>query len=185
MKHVNYTEEDVNIANRSINVAYILAGCLAQACEDMEEYLTKIYSDLQYENKRKVGEILKESKRLSKLVEQLEEMSILKCDDNSVYQHDCAKDHYYAILLRAIQLIGADHLSEVRSLYIYNYLKNFQDLIKMPKMALREHMAFYGVRRRIADGTIDVEEARKCLVLKPNGFYENKSDKSKADNGKD
>lgn len=185
MKQVQYTQEDIDTANRSINIAYILAACLAQACEDMNQYLLKINSDLRHDNKHKVKEVLKESIKLIKLLNKLEEISILRCDENSVYAYDCAKDHYYAILLRVIQILGADHLSEVRALYVYNYLKNFKDLIQMPKMEIRESMAFFGVRRRLAEGEINLEEARKCLELKQKGFYENKSDKSKASNGKD
>lgn len=185
MKQVSYTQEDVNTANRSINIAYILAACLSQACEDMNQYLLKINSDLRYDNKHKVNEVLKESSKLVKLLDQLEDISILKCDSDSLYAYDCAKDHYYAILLRIIQVVGADHLSEVRALYVYNYLKNFKDLIQMPQMDLRESMAFFGVRRRMAEGEINLEEARKCLELKPRVTHENKSGKSKADNGKD
>lgn len=181
----NYTQEDVTIANRSINIAYILAGCLQQSCEDMTQYLTKINSDLKFDNKRQVNIILDLSNKLIKAVDKLERMSILKCDEDSVYAHDCARDHYYAILLRSIQIMGADSYSEVRALYIYNYLKQFKDYVEMPKMRLREDMAFYGVRRRLAEGKIDINEARKCLELKPREVtsYENQSDKPETDNG--
>ena len=87
-------------------------------------------------------------------------------------------------LVRSIQIIGADSLSEVRALYIYNYLKQFKDYVDMPKMRLREDMAFYGVRRRIAEGKIDIESARTCLELKPRETsYENQSDNLETDNG--
>lgn len=180
-----YTKEDVTIASRSINIAYILAGCLSQACEDMEEYLKKINSGLRHNNKHQVNIVLNLASNLVKAVDNLEKMSILACDEDSIYAHDCAKDHYYAILLRSIQIMGADHLSEVRALYIYNYLKNFKDKIEMPKMQLREDMAFYGIRRRIAEGKIDINEARKCLELKPRESYEDQSSKSEANNSED
>lgn len=181
----NYTQEDVIIANRSVNIAYILASCFQQSCEDMTEYLNKVNSGLRFNNKRQVNIILDLSNRLVKAIDRLEQMSILNCDEESIYAHDCAKDHYYAILLRSIQIIGADSLSEVRALYIYNYLKQFKDYVDMPKMRLREDMAFYGVRRRLAEGEIDINEARKCLELKPRELtsYENQPDKSETDNG--
>ena len=181
----NYTQEDVTTANRSINIAYILAGCLQQSCEDMRQYLTKIKSDLKFDNKRQVNLILDLSNKLIKAVDKLEHMSILKCDEDSVYAHDCARDHYYAIPLRSIQIMGADSYSEVRALYIYNYLKQFKDYVEMPNMRLREDMAFYGVRRRLAEGEINVEAARKCIELKPREVtsYENQPDKSETDNG--
>lgn len=183
MKQVHYTQEDIDTANRSINIAYIFASCLAQACEDMNQYLLKINSDLRHDNKHKVNEVLKESTKLIRLLDKLEEISILKCNENSIYAYDCAKDHYYAILLRVIQILGADHLSEVRALYIYNHLKNFKDLIHMPKMETREDMAFFGVRRRLAEGEINLDEAHKCLELKEKS-YEDKSSNSKAHNSK-
>ena len=181
----NYTNEDVTTANRGINIAYILASCFQQSCEDMIDYLKKINSDLKFDNKRQVNLILDLSNKLIKAVDKLEQMSILKCDEDSVYAHDCARDHYYAILLRSIQIIGADSYSEVRALYIYNYLKQFKDYVEMPNMRLREDMAFYGVRRRLAEGEINAEAARKCIELKPREVtsYENKPDKSETDNG--
>lgn len=184
MKQVQYTQEDIDTANRSINIAYIFAACLAQACEDMNQYLLKINSDLRHDNKHKVNEVLRESSKLIRLLDNLEQISILKCDENSIYAYDCAKDHYYAILLRVIQILGADHLSEVRALYIYNHLKNFKDLLQMPKMDIIEDMAFFGVRRRLAEGEINLEEARKCLELKEKG-HEDKPDNSEAYNCKD
>lgn len=180
----NYTQEDVTTANRSINIAYILASCFQNACEDMIEYLKKINSDLKFDNKHQVNIILDLSNKLIKAIDKLEKMSILNCDEDSIYAHDCAKDHYYAILLRSIQIMGADRYSEVRALYIYNYLKQFKDYVDMPKMRLREDMAFYGVRRRIAEGKIDIESARTCLELKPRETsYENQSDNLETDNG--
>lgn len=153
----------------------------------MTQYLTKVKSDLKFDNKRQVNLILDLSKKLISAIDKLEQMSILKCDDDSVYAHDCAKDHYYVILLRSIQIMGADSYSEVRALYIYNYLKQFKDYVEMPKMKLREDMAFYGVRRRIASGEINTEAARKCLELKPREVtsYEDKSDKSETNNSED
>lgn len=181
----NYTNEDVTTANRGINIAYILASCFQQSCEDMIDYLKKINSDLKFDNKRQVNLILDLSNKLIKAIDKLESMSILNCDKDSIYAHDCARDHYYAILLRSIQIMGADSYSEVRALYIYNYLKQFKDYVEMPKMRLREDMAFYGVRRRLAEGEINAEAARKCIELKPREVtsYENQSDKSETDNG--
>ena len=46
-------------------------------------------------------------------------------------------------------------------------------------------MAFYGIRRRIAEGKIDINEARKCLELKPRESYEDQSSKSEANNSED
>lgn len=176
----NYTNDDVTTANRGINIAYILASCFQQSCEDMIDYLKKINSDLKFDNKRQVNLILDLSNKLIKAIDKLESMSILNCDKDSIYAHDCARDHYYAILLRSIQIMGADSYSEVRALYIYNYLKQFKDYVEMPKMRLREDMAFYGVRRRLAEGEINAEAARKCIELKPREVtsYENQSDKS-------
>lgn len=181
----NYTNDDVTTANRGINIAYILASCFQQSCEDMIDYLKKINSDLKFDNKRQVNLILDLSNKLIKAIDKLESMSILNCDKDSIYAHDCARDHYYAILLRSIQIMGADSYSEVRALYIYNYLKQFKDYVEMPKMRLREDMAFYGVRRRLAEGEINAEAARKCIELKPREVtsYENQSDKSETDNG--
>ena len=181
----NYTNEDVTTANRGINIAYILASCFQQSCEDMIDYLKKINSDLKFDNKRQVNLILDLSNKLIKAIDKLESMSILNCDKDSIYAHDCARDHYYAILLRSIQIMGADSYSEVRALYIYNYLKQFKDYVEMPKMRLREDMAFYGVRMRLAEGEINAEAARKCIELKPREVtsYENQSDKSETDNG--
>ena len=104
----NYTQEDVTTANRSINIAYIIASCFQNACEDMIEYLKKINSDLKFDNKHQVNIILDLSNKLIKAIDKLEKMSILNCDEDSIYAHDRAKDHYYAILLRSIQIIGAD-----------------------------------------------------------------------------
>ena len=179
-----YTKEDVITANRSINIAYIIASCLQQSCEDMNDYLKKVYLDLKFDNRRQLNTVLDLSKKLIKAIDKLEQLSILKCDDDSVYAHDCARDHYYAILLKSIELIGADKLSEVRALYIYNLLDKFNEYVEMPKMSTREEMAFYGVRRRIAEGKIDIESARTCLELKPRETsYENQSDKPETDNG--
>lgn len=178
------THDDVTIANRGINIAYILASCFKQSCEDMINYLNKINSSLRFDNKRQVNLILDLSNRLVKAIDKLEQMSILNCDEDSIYSYDCAKDYYYAILLRSIQIIGADRLSDVRALYVYNYLKQFKDYVEMPKMGIMEDIAFYGVRMRIANGEIDIKEARKCLELKQRETsYENQSDKPETDNG--
>lgn len=161
-----YTQDDVLTANRSVNIAYIMAGCLSLACEDMQEYLKKVRSDLKYSNKRQIGIVLELTKRLIKQIDQLEGMSILNCDDDSIYMHDCAQFNYYTILLRCIQVLGADNLTDLRALYLYNHIKRFEDLINLPKIDIREQQAFMGISKKIAHGDFSNDELYTCLKLK-------------------
>ena len=167
-KEHTYTEEDVVMANRQLNIAYIWAGCLQQACEDMDYYLKKINSGLRFENRRVMCEVLGLSKRIQSAIDRLEKISILTCSEEAVYKHDDALFKYYAHLLQLTQVIGSDEYSELRSLYLYNYIKNFEPRITFEKMDIREQIGFYGTRRRLAEGNWNMEEARKCLKLKSN-----------------
>ena len=64
-----YTKEDVITANRSINIAYIIASCLQQSCEDMNDYLKKVYLDLKFDNRRQLNTVLDLSKKLIKAID--------------------------------------------------------------------------------------------------------------------
>lgn len=161
----SYTEDDNIVANRAVNIAYILSGCFQLACEDMEVYLSKCNSGLKFENRRKINDILKLSKKLQKEIDNLEKMSILCCNEESVYAHDCTLFEYYTLMLKFIQIIGADDKSGLRAWGLYKHLCNFRDSITFPRMRIREVEAFEHTKDLLLQGRYTKEDLHKCIEL--------------------
>ena len=160
-------KEDLVITNTQINLAYIFAGCMCKACEDMNTMLRKIFQDLKYDNKYQVNRILKISESLIKEIDKLHDLSIFKqCtnEDQYVFENDVYQ--YYVLLMNLIEIAGADNCSELRIYALNNFLKTIEHKIEFPIMEIRERMAFFGTKDRIEKGEWSDEDLEDSLKLK-------------------
>lgn len=159
-------DSDVLMANLQTNLAYIFAGCLQQACEDMDKYLKKVSSDLRFDNKRAINKVLDISKKLQSYIDDLEKLSILTCSDEYKYNHYDAVFKYYVIIMNIAQLAGSDDKAEIRLLMINNLIKKFETNTSFEILPLRDRMAFNVTRNDISNGKWDKEILRTCLKVK-------------------
>ena len=160
-------KEDLVITNRHINLAYIFAGCMCKACEDMNTMLKKTVQDLKYDNKYQVNKILKISESLVKEIDKLHDLSIFKqCtnEDQYVFENDVYQ--YYVLLMNLIEIIGADNCAELRSFALNKFLKTIEHKVKFPIIKEREDMAFFGTKIRIEKGEWSDKEIEDNLKIK-------------------
>ena len=159
-------DENVRITNRYLNLTYIMAGCLQNSCNNMNEFMVKVGHDLRHDNKHLLKLVISTSKRLQSLIEQLAKISILTCDDETIYVHEDAVCKYYALMMRLVSIIGSDKYSELRSYYLYKHLTDTFEQNLDFKNGTLENIAFYGTKQRIADGTYTDDELHSCLKVK-------------------
>ena len=160
-------KEDLVITNRQINLAYIFAGCMCKACEDMNTMLRKIFQDLKYDNKYQVNRILKISESLIKEIDKLHDLSIFKqCtnEDQYVFENDVYQ--YYVLLMNLIEIIGTDNCAELRSFALNKFLKTIEHKVNFPIIKEREDMAFFGTKIRIEKGEWSDKEIEDNLKIK-------------------
>ena len=160
-------KEDLVITNRHINLAYIFAGCMCKACEDMNTMLKKTAQDLKYDNKYQVNKILKISESLVKEIDKLHDLSIFKqCtnEDQYVFENDVYQ--YYVLLMNLIEIIGADNCAELRSFALNKFLKTIEHKVNFPIIREREDMAFFGTKIRIEKGEWSDKEIEDNLKIK-------------------
>lgn len=161
---IKVDENEVTLANRYLNLTYIIAGCLQNSCSNMDKYLTRVGQCLRYDNKHLLKSVISTSHRLQSIIGQLEKISILTCDDDTIYAHDDAVHKYYAILMKVVSIVGSDRFSELRAYHLYNFLdKVFEKQLDF-KNEILDSIAFYGTRQRIAGGAY-TEEELKCLKI--------------------
>ena len=160
-------KEDLVITNRHINLAYIFAGCMCKACEDMNTMLKKTAQDLKYDNKYQVNKILKISESLVKEIDKLHDLSIFKqCtnEDQYVFENDVYQ--YYVLLMNLIEIIGTDNCAELRSFALNKFLKTIEHKVNFPIIEEREDMAFFGTKIRIEKGEWSDKEIEDNLKIK-------------------
>ena len=160
-------KEDLVITNRHINLAYIFAGCMCKACEDMNTMLKKTAQDLKYDNKYQVNKILKISESLVKEIDKLHDLSIFKqCtnEDQYVFENDVYQ--YYVLLMNLIEIIGTDNCAELRSFALNKFLKTIEHKVNFPIIKEREDMAFFGTKIRIEKGEWSDKEIEDNLKIK-------------------
>lgn len=159
--------EDLVIANRHINLAYIFAGCMGKACEDMNTMLKKIAQDLRHDNKYQVNRILKISESLVKEIDKLHDISVFKqCSDEDQYVFENDVYQYYVLLMNLIEIAGADNCAELRIYALNNFLKTIEHKIEFPLIKQRESMAFFGTNIRIENGEWSDKDLEDNLKIK-------------------
>lgn len=160
-------KEDLVITNRHINLAYIFAGCMCKACEDMNTMLKKTAQDLKYDNKYQINKVLKISESLVKEIDKLHDLSIFKqCtnEDQYVFENDVYQ--YYVLLMNLIEIIGTDNCAELRSFALNKFLKTLEHKVNFPIIKEREDMAFFGTKIRIEKGEWSDKEIEDNLKIK-------------------
>lgn len=160
-------KEDLVITNRHINLAYIFAGCMCKACEDMNTMLKKTAQDLKYDNKYQINKVLKISESLVKEIDKLHDLSIFKqCtnEDQYVFENDVYQ--YYVLLMNLIEIIGTDNCAELRSFALNKFLKTIEHKVNFPIIKEREDMAFFGTKIRIEKGEWSDKEIEDNLKIK-------------------
>lgn len=173
--HRNITDSQVCDCNRQVNLTYMLAGVLSDAAATMNKSLQDTYTDLRYDNKKLMNELLETSKKLQQLVCKLQDKSILVCDDEAIESHDDSIGYYYAIFMKFVSVIGVDRLYALRAYMLYKLLDRFRHLVYFPNAELRYQYAFKTLEEDIARGYYTEEEVKECLqaVINENRHQEN------------
>jgi len=168
-------KDEVSIANRYVNLTYLLAGCLQNSCNTMNSKLIKVGQGLKQNNKHLLKLVIDTSHRLQSLIEQLAKISILTCDDETQYTHEDAVSKYYALMMNMVSIVGSDKYSELRAYYLYNYLEKVFEHQDIFDDSIVKDIAFYGTKQRIANGDYTDEELRTCLKEKDYDKYTNET----------
>lgn len=156
-KETLYTAEEIQsdkmltLTNRHVNIAYIMAFALQQSCEDMDVYLNKTHTNLARENKALVNELLKASKRIQYLVNELEARSVLKMDSHDSILHDTFGFMFYSILMHFLSILGTDNCKP-KAWYLYKQLKRYEHLIDFPKLKTLDSLAWGSIIDSIEKG---------------------------------
>jgi hypothetical protein len=157
----------LSITNIQLNVTYILAACLQQSFMDMESNLKATRTELEHENKRILGELIKLSTRFQFLVDELQKKSILTTEKSCIYSHDTTMFQYYSLLKEFISISGTDDISDIRAYTLWKMLHGFKHYIEFPNNDLKNQMAWDSVKKRIEDGegvvTIVSTKAKKVV----------------------
>ena len=167
MKEQVLSEGDIN-CNRQVNLTYLLAGVLGESAQVMKECLANTHTDLRFENKQLMNDLLKTTERLRYLVNRLQKVSILACDDESILQHDDAIAYYYAIFMKFVSVIGVDHLYGLRAYTLSLVLDKFQPLTHFPNAEARYQYAFGHIKDKISNGEYTAEEVKNCIRVSNN-----------------
>lgn len=152
------------VANRQINLTYIIAGCLSHAFDDMQDYLKRSASDLNQENKICIIEMIKLCKRFMYYYERLRKSSVTTLTEEHMYYHNDAIDKYYSLLMTLITRIGSDDDSDLRGYALLLELTKFPQRIKFPREDFINRIAWQGNINHIDENNISPEDLYKLLT---------------------
>lgn len=133
------------MANRKLNLAYILAGAAAQGFEQAEKAMEWASLDLVQSNKQIVKEIKRTLNKLIWLVEELNRKSVLTMDEIDSSKFEDTLHIYFALFMQIIDKAGLDELSLYRLYNIYNLLDKYKGMMNYPFKGVKEDMAFRGI----------------------------------------
>ena len=135
------------VTNRQINLTYIIAGCLSQAFDDMQEYLRRSASELNHENKHIILEMIKLCSRYNHFYERLRKVSVVNLSDKNMFYHNDAIDKYYSLFILLITRIGSDDDSDLRSYAIMKKLSQFVQRLNFPKEDFIHQVAWQNIEK--------------------------------------
>lgn len=154
------------VANRQINLTYIIAGCLAHAFDDMQDYLRRSASELNHENKHCILEMIKLCSRYNYLYERLRRISVTNLDDQLMFYHNDAIDKYYSLLITLVTRIGTDDKSDLRGYALMNEISKFPERLTFPnKEKLVDKLAWQGTINHVESEGISDEYLNSLLTI--------------------
>lgn len=130
------------MANRKLNLAYILAGAAAQGFELAEKAMDWASLDLVQSNKQIVKEINRTLNKLIWLVEELNRKSVLTMNEVDSSKFEDTLHIYFVLFMQIIDKAGLDELSLYRLYNIYHLLDKYKSLMNYPFKGIKEDMAF-------------------------------------------
>lgn len=133
------------VANRKLNLAYILAGAAAQSFEIAEKAMDWASLELIQSNKQIVKEIRRTLNKLIWLVEELNKKSVLTMNEIDSPKFEDTLHIYFALFIQMVSKAGFDEVSLYRLYNIYRLLDKYKDLTDFTFKDVKEDIAFRGI----------------------------------------
>lgn len=136
-------------ANRKVNLTYLLAGAYSQALDIATEAMDSATLELRYRDKKITNEIKQLTKRLSHLIEDLQEDSVLVLPEDESLTHENTIHMMFALFMAIVESAGIDKYSDLRVYNMYNIVSKYPRRVNFKFHELKECIAFNFVRDKI------------------------------------
>ena len=156
-------------ANRKVNLTYLIAGAYVQALEMTEKAMDFSNLELVQRDKQLVKRIQQMSKGIIKLIEDLQEGSVLQMSAEDTLVHENTLHMFFALFMTIVSRAGIDKYSDLRLYNLYNIITSYPALVDFKFFQSKDHMAFAILRDQIAKDPNMTEASQGNILVTVDG----------------